>query len=148
MGTINYGTSDYITIGYNCGDLDYNDPFYWENIQEDFEELTYILGNYNFYYFHVVIKSGYYEGFYVDIEHNYTYCYDSGEDKRAAQKEITQIKKFLLSCLDFGCCSVYPSWCMGYANREQTLKDIDAAIYNMREEVKQTPTWHTLKKYA
>ena len=148
MGTINYGTSDYITIGYNCSDLDYNDPFYYESIQDDFVELTYILGNYNFYYFHVVIKSGYYEGFYIDIEHNFNYCYDSYENKRLAQKEITQIKQFLLSCLDFGCCSVYPGWCMGYADYKTTLKDIDAAIYNMREEVRKTPTWNNIKKYA
>lgn len=56
MGTINYGTSDYITIGYNCNMINYND-------------------------------------------------------------------------LD-----------------DETLKEIDAAIQDMRETVKSTPTWTTLPK--
>ena len=148
MGTINYGTSDYITIGYDCGNIDYNEPFYYELIQDDFEQVKYTLKQYNFYYFNVTLKPGYYEGFYINIEHNFNFCYDNYLEKRDALKEITQIKKFLLSCLDFGCCAVYPGWCMGYADYKTTLKDIDAAIYNMREEVRKTPTWHNMKKYA
>ena len=154
MGAINYGMSDYITIGYNCNNIDYDDNFYYELIQDDFDQVKYILKQYNFNYFDVRLNPGYYEGFYIDIKFNcncdfygndYFYSY---EDKQLAQKEITQIKKFLLSCLDFGCCAVYPGWCTGYANYKTTLQEIDAAIQKMRETVKTTPTWARLKKYA
>ena len=37
MGTINYKTSDYITLGYNCGDIDYSDELY---IIYEFDEIT------------------------------------------------------------------------------------------------------------
>lgn len=148
MGTINYGTSDYITIGYNCNNIDYNDNFYNELIQDDFNQIEYILKQFNFYYFHVTITPGYYEGFYIDIENNFSICYGGWEDKQAAQKEITQIKKFLLSCLDFGCCAVYPGWCMGYADYKTTLKEIDDAVHNMREEVRKTPTYNNYYRLA
>lgn len=148
MGAINYGTSDYITIGYNCNNIDYNDHFYYEYINDDYEQIKYLLEQYNFYYFHVTIKSGYYEGFYINIEHNFPICYDGWEEKQAAQKEITQIKKFLLFCLDFGCCAVYPGWCMGYADYKTTLKEINAAVYNMREDVKKTPTYNNYYRLA
>ena len=151
MGAINYRTSDYITIGYNCNNIDYNDIFYHENITDDYEQVKYILEQYSFYYFHIALSPGYYEGFYIDIENNFSWCFDNYRDKRAALKEITQIKKFLIDCLDFGCCAVYPGWCMGYADYKTTLKEIDAAVQNMRATVKSTPTWHTLpagEKYA
>jgi hypothetical protein len=91
------------------------------------------------------VEPGYYEGFSIDIEHNFTYCYDNWHEKRAAQKEITQIKKFLLECInDFECCAVHPGWCTGYDNYMETLKELDAAILEMRETVKTTPTWATL----
>lgn len=157
MGTINYGTSEYITIGYNCNKIDYDDPFYWENIQDDFEQVEYILKQYNFNYFNVKLKPGYYEGFYIDIKFNCD-CdfygndyFDSYEHKQLAQKEITQIKQFLLTCLDFGCCAVYPGWCMRYEDRATTIREIELGVYGMRETVKSTPTWNRLqriKKYA
>lgn len=147
MGTINYKTSDFITVGYNCNYIDYEE-YEWniETIQEYFDTIHAILtNNYNFYYFNVTIEPGYYEGFYIDIEHNYNYCYDNYLEKRAALKEITQIKKFLLQCInDFECCAVYPGWCTGYADYKSTLEELDAAINEMRRTVKSTPTWATL----
>ena len=32
MGAINYFTSNYITLGYNCDDIDYNDQFYYNYV--------------------------------------------------------------------------------------------------------------------
>lgn len=94
MGTINYGRSDYITLGYNCNNIDYEEYEYsGEIIAELYETIEYILKDYRFYYFHVAIKPGYYEGFYIDIEHNFSYCYDDYREKIDAQKEITLIKK-------------------------------------------------------
>jgi hypothetical protein len=145
MGTINYKTSDYITIGYNCNNIDYEDEFYHEIIQDYFDQVTITRARYNFYYFRVSVEPGYYEGFYIDIEHNVSYCYDNYMEKRAALKEITQIRKFLYECVsDFECCAVSPGWCTSYYDYDATLKKIDEAIKEMRETVKQTPTWATL----
>lgn len=145
MGTINYKTSDFITIGYNCDNIDYEDEFYSDIIQDYYDQTVYTRARYYFYYFHVSVEPGYYEGFHIDIEHNFNYCYDSHEEKRAALKEITQIKKFLLECInDFECVAVYPGWCTGYADYNKTLKELNAAIKEMRETVKNTPTWARL----
>lgn len=145
MGTINYKTSDFITIGYNCNYIDYDDEFYNNLIQDYYEQVIYTLKKYDFYYFRVTVEPGYYEGFSINIEHNYNYCYDYSEEKRLAQKEITQIKKFLLECIeDFECVAVYPGWCTGYADYNKTLKELNGAIHEMRETVRNTPTWKTL----
>lgn len=145
MGTINYKTSDFITLGYNCNNIDYDDEFYHELIQDNFDQIATTRARYNFYYFHVSVEPGYYEGFHIDIEHNFSYFYDDYSEKRAALKEITQIKKFLLECInDFECVAVYPGWCTGYADYKTTLKELDAAIEEMRATVKNTPTWATL----
>lgn len=153
MGTINYKRSNYITIGYNCNNIDY-DEYEWsaETIAEYYETVAAIRAEYNFYYFHVAIEPGYYEGFSIDIELNFSWCFDNCREKIEAQKEITEIKKFLLKCInDFECCAVFPGWCTRYADYSETIKLLNGAIKEMREAVKNTPTWHTLpasEKYA
>lgn len=158
MGTINYGTSDYITIGLKPFDTDdyiYEDEYGEEDIDYDARaddmdcvwcKVEKIRARYAFYYFHVELKWGYYEGFYINIESNYSLCFDSGEDKREAQKEITQIKQFLLECVGAGCVQCFPGWCMGYASCGETLNGIKKAIKIMREEVKNVPTWYTCER--
>ena len=147
MGTINYGTSDYITIGYNCNDIDYEDEFYNDIIQDCYDLAVSKLKEESFYYFHVKVEPGYYEGFYIDIEFNFPVCFDSWEDKKLAQKEITRLKAFLIDCVEnCECCAVYPGWCNGYADYKKTLEEIDAAIKEMRETVKQTPTYNQYYK--
>ena len=147
MGTINYKTSDYITIGYNCDNIDYEDEFYYYDMQDCYDQAKYRLKEYGFYYFHVTVEPGYYEGFSINIELNFKYCFDSSGDKKEAQKEITQIKTFLLECIsDFECVAVWPGWCMRYADYKTTIKELNEAIYNMRQDVKMTPTWYSLPK--
>lgn len=147
MGAINYYTSDYITIGYNLNNIDYEDEFYNDYINDYYEQIKYRLDQEYFYYFHVVLKPGYYEGFTIDIEFNFKYCFDCYSDKRDAQKEITRIKAFLIECVnDFECCAVWPGWCTGYADYKTTLKEINAAIKEMRAEAKNTTTWYSLPK--
>ena len=149
MGAINYKTSDFITIGYNGNCIDYEDEYYYyEGIQDYYDQIAHILANkYYFHYFSVALKPGYYEGFTIDIEFNYSYCFDNYEDKRNAQKEITQIRRFLYECCsDYECCSVYPGWVTTYRNYENSLQDIDAAVKEMRDTVKNTPTWATLPR--
>lgn len=143
MGTINYKTSDFITLGYNCNNIDYEDKFYHEIIQDYFDQIAYRLKQERFYYFHVAIEPGYYEGYFIDIEFNFSVCLDGYTDRAEAQKEITQIKKFLLECINnFECCAVWPGWCTGYADYITTLTELDAAIREMRATVEQTPTYN------
>lgn len=142
MGAINYKTSDYITIGYKLTNVDYEDRFYYEIINDYYDQVKYTLEKYRFYYFNVTLEPGYYEGFSINIEFNFPVCFDGYTDKAEAQKEITQIKKFLLECInDFECCSVYPGWCTGYADYITTVAELNAAIDEMRQTVKQTPTY-------
>jgi hypothetical protein len=168
MGTINYYTSDYITLGVRPYDIDdfKNDPDFIEEmidlygevnddliydyindlVDDDRANIEHALDKWDFYYFHIVIKPGYYEGFSLDIENNFSLCFDSYEDKRAAQKEITGIKQFLLGCAGLGLVKCAPGWCAAYYNYFDTVKAINAAAQEMREEVRRTPTWKTYKK--
>ena len=153
MGTINYKTSDYVTIGYNCNNIDYEE-YEWsiETIEEYYNTINAILNNHRFYYFHVTVNAGYYEGFYIDIENNFPWFLDDYREKQNAQKEITEIKAFLLECINnYECFAVSPGWCTTYADYNETLKRLNIAIREMRETVRSTPTWARLpasEKYA
>ena len=169
MGTVNYSTSDYITMGlkpYNVDDFT-NDPDFLDFIREewsidttdqnavyaaacdevtslydsDYANISFELSKHNFRYYHIAVKPGYYEGFTLDIENNYSVAYDSWEDKRAAQKEITEIKQFLIACAGMGLVKCSPGWCTGYSDYNGTIKAIGAAIKEMREESRTIPTW-------
>ena len=165
MGAINYFTSDYITLAINTNDYNniYNDADAMQELTEiyntdpdaaldiyindcleaDYENAKYILDKYDFYYFHVVIKPGYYEGFSIDIEANYGIYYDDYIEKRDAQKEITQLKKCLLELAGVGLVSCTPGWCTGYKNYKNTITDIKNAIKAIRADAANTPTWTT-----
>lgn len=154
MGAINYATSNYITIGLKPydyedfedenGNIDYDmmNDYY----QNDYNNIETILNKYDFHYFHVVIKPGYYEGFSIDIENNYGVCYDCWQDKQAALKEATQIKLFLLECVDMGLCEVWPGWCTSYKSRNESIKAVKEAIRDMKEEIKGIPTWEHCRR--
>lgn len=169
MGAVNYFTSDYITLGvkpYETQDYTRDADFMqfirdeWgidtddesavydavqDQIAEDYNcdrlNIETELENHKFYYFHIAIKNGYYEGFTLNIENNYSLAFDSWQEKRDAQKEITEIKNFLIACAGLGLVKCSPGWCTGYADYKETVKAIGAAIKEMREEVKATPTW-------
>ena len=147
MGTINYRTSDYITIGYNLDFVDYEDEYYYEYINDYYEQIKFRLEQEYFYYFNVKLIPGYYEGFSIDIEFNFGICFDGWEDRKQAQKEITRLKSFLTECInDFECSVVFPGWCTKYLNYKDSLNELNAAIKEMREQVKLTPTWNKYKK--
>ena len=166
MGAVNYFTSDYITLGVKPYDSDdfINDRDCMEEInrqiaeyggtveesindliqsyyEDDESNIETELEKHSFYYFHVAIRPGYYEGFTVDIENNFPVAFDSWEDKRSAQKEITELKQCLTACAGMGLVACFPGWCTGYRDYKQTLQEIAAAVKEMREEVKTTPTW-------
>lgn len=166
MGTVNYCTSEYITMGivpYSALDMEKDEDFMeqvkqkskeWDVsideviddyiqtcYEDDFLNIKSELENYEFYYFHVEIRSGYYEGFSIYIEDNFPIALDDWHEKREANKEITQIKKFLIECANFGMVACYPGWCTGYEDHKDTLDLIDVAIREMRDKVNATPTW-------
>lgn len=174
MGTINYYTSDYITIGQRPVDL-YDlekDAVFMRELRENYNlqpdedatsalydyanmiteddrsNLDSIMKKYSFYYYHVAVKPGYYEGFSIDIENNFGLFYDDYHEKQEAQKEITEIKQFLTECAGIGLVSVYPGWCTTYRDYRETLEDIKEAIEEMRAEAKSTPTYNQWKKEA
>lgn len=172
MGTINYRTSDYITMAikpYNPLDFDEEEikddycavnevdeadfdvqEYIYDLIhsyyEDDLANAEEVLSRYCFAYYHVKIEYGYYEGFSLDIENNYGYCYDSWEDRRYANKEITELKKMLIELANIGMVACYPFWIMRYEDHKGTLKCINEAIKEMRAEVKRIPTWGQLER--
>lgn len=140
MGAVNYRTSDYITLAAP----DYSDlePEEAQDSQEcDRENAEYILKRYGFYYFHVSIIPGYYDGFSIDIENNFPVAFDFWQEKREAQKEITRIRSCLEELAGVGLVKCSPGWCTSYGDYKSTLAAIREAVSIMREEVKATPTW-------
>ena len=171
MGAVNYFTSDYITMGlrpYDRFDLE-NDRDFMEELQREVDEYggtvekaldSYInecyasdydnikteLEKHYFYYYHITIKPGYYEGFTLDIENNFGVALDGWEDRREAQKEITQLKNCLLELAGVGLVACSPGWCTGYKDYNETIKAIKEAIKEIREEYKTIPTWRQYQK--
>lgn len=140
MGTINYKQSDYITLGvkpYDETEIETDAYFMYEELADDVQAA---LDEYSFHYYRVTLEPGYYEGFTINIENKFS-IFDASESKQLAQKEITQIKQLLIECAGLGLVSCYPGWCSGYDDYGTTLGAIKEAIGEMREEVKQTPTW-------
>ena len=146
MGTINYKTSDYITLGVNCNSLQNTEEELWE-LQADFEDIQEIISKEYFHYFHIKVDPGYYEGFYIDIEFNFKYCLDSWQDRQEAQKEITSIKKLLFDLIEwYGLRACSPGWCTTYYNHAETVERVEQAIQEMRCDVKHVPTWEQVRR--
>lgn len=166
MGAFNYKKSDYITLGvkpYYEEEIR-RDSDFMEEIKEqvkeyggteseaiqevicacyesDYDNISSLLDQHNFYYFHISVEYGYYEGFALNIENNFPVTFDNWEEKREAQKEITEIKKFLTDCAGYGLFACYPGWCTGYEDYKGTISKIKEAVSEMRQEVRNTPTW-------
>jgi hypothetical protein len=151
MGTINYFTSDYITLGYldysqQNFDDEYTPDDYYIYQDDDYTQIKIYLENQHFYYFNITLKFGYYDGFTIDIENNFKYCFDNYNEKLQALKEITHIKKFLIYIVNnFNINVVYPGWCTSYGDYKKTISEINAATKEMKTEVKNTPTYYNLK---
>ena len=156
MGAVNYKTSDYITIGYNCN-TEYAQDDFWKDEEEQrafeisflHDELTALLEKYDFQFYHVTICPGYYEGFTIDIENNFPFALDSWTDRREMNKEVTQIKRFLLECItEWGLVECSPGWCTGYSTEAESVQAVKAAIKVMRAEIADTLTLTQYEKGA
>jgi hypothetical protein len=148
MGTINYGTNKYITMGINLNDFDELNDF---DKEYEFEFLSLqvqeYLDRYDFDFYTVSIEPGYYDGFYIKIEscENWSYV-DNSQERNDVLKETTQLKQFLFECLEIGLVSVHPGWCTAYLNINESKKEINTAIKAMKDHIKSLPTYKQLKK--
>lgn len=171
MGTINYGTNKnfcslgYYAIGYYPSDEDikdyrismemedeeeYSDDYIKESImddqcyacEEDMEMVeNYLFKNHVYEYFNVSVEAGYYEGFYISIDTKYNY-FDSFEDKRKAQKELTILKNNLIKCIENqGIRVCYPGWCTSWEETiNDSIKELNNSVKAMRDVINNTLT--------
>lgn len=137
MGSINYGSSEYIFIGVNLSNPMYED---FNEVETLYDVLSLELNKQSFSYFDVTLKPGYYEGFYLNIKSNFPAYFYNYQEKQDAQKEVTQLKKFLNLCVDNGLVQYFPSWCTGYATMKDTRKAIDLAVEKMRDDIRASGT--------
>lgn len=149
MGTINYKTSDYITLAiepYDSADFMLDDgSIDYDDISEcyscDYDNAAYALAKYDFELFNVSIEPGYYEGVSIKIE--LSVCsFDDYTEKQKAQKEVTQIRQFLEYIAGCGYVACYPGWCTRYEDYNGTMEKIAEAVKAMRYDVKDTPTYY------
>lgn len=160
MGTINFKSSEFITLGIEPFDIDgyLNDLDFrswceesgldpeeevYNQIEEDYkcdyDNCESVLKNYDFRFFNLSLEWGYYESFSLNIEFN-VWCFDNYEQKREAQKEITKIKACLFDLIGMGMVECFPGWCTSYLTIERSKRDILQAVKDMREAVKNTKT--------
>ena len=130
MGTINYKTSDYITLATNNNTI----------TEADYYNAEYILNNYDFKYFNIVIIDGYYEGLQVDIELNdYDIWAGDEEDFKdeisEAIEEVETLKKVMVEIAGVGFQACSPGWCTGWSSYDETLEKIDKACEEIKTEL-------------
>lgn len=160
MGTINYITSDYITMGLepvSAWDLERDTDFMQEiraeveqyggtvdeaiyNYIADCEEddMTNIeteLDKHSFDYFRVGIEPGYYAGFSLDISAVYDPEWLDDDEIAEVEREIDSLGDFLRACAGLGLVACYPGWCTSYSDYKGTLRAIDGAVQAMRDEL-------------
>lgn len=141
MGTINYCTSDIITLGvkpYDPDDLDDLAPderaaFIADDYEADYDNAAAIIGNYNFDFFQVAPAWGYYEGVYIALSDNFYAA--SYADKRDALKEATRLKRLLLDLAGVGFVRCSPGWCTGYSDYKSTITAIRSAIRELKQRI-------------
>lgn len=158
MGTINYGTSKYITMGFETltawdieqdkrlfaelekeaetygGDIDEYIYTYIQDCEEsDYENIDYILQSHSFDYFNITLECGYYDGCYLKIDDGRDIWDD--DDKCDALKEVEEVRAFLHECNGSGMRACYPHWCTTFDDYEKTKEEIEKACDAMRADI-------------
>lgn len=165
MGTINYKTSDYITMGlrpYDFSDFEKDADFvecYRENTSDadgvppleyiaeiiaeyendDAENVRYYIDKHNAHYIPVKIEYGYYDGFSLLLDPDFDFTDES--DRADAMAEADALRDVLRDCAGCGLVSCRPGWCTAYDDYNGTLKAIDAAIENMKKDIAAAETF-------
>ena len=174
MGSINYHTSEYITLAIKPLEIDgvLQDPYFvewadsiaqsWTSsatlealaidwIYNDYQDIyntaKNIIDEYDFERYELHILPGYEEGYSINIECCLPGHFDTYKDKKEAQKEVTQVKECLIRLVKgAGFCECFPSWSTGYSDVKDTIKGINGAIKLMRKEIAITETERQLNK--
>lgn len=146
MGTINYGYNNYFMMGINP--YKYIDEYEKEtDINFLWDEINNTLKKYKFEYFTVTLEPGYYEGMYINIDFDFLWLYNY-QEKLIVLKETTQLKLFLLECCKWGFVQYSPGWVTGYYSEEETTMNIKQAIKEIKQNIKNFPTYYTYRKGA
>lgn len=144
VGTVNYGTGEYITLAYQPVEDDSQ-----EN-QEKFGDLYLnmkvdsIFNEYgDFEFLEVIRDNGYYEGFYVaintgDLVGAGFYNKDQMLD---AFLELERVRKLLVELLDAGLFVCHPGWCTGWLNYGESLNEINQCIAKISSDISITPVY-------
>jgi hypothetical protein len=141
MGTINYRRSDIITLGYNI-DYKIEEGMNEEEKQIQDEDAYYnskfILDNYkyNFEWFSIELKTGYYEGYYLDLDKNYYTENLDKEEKKEINKEINALEKLLIELVSNSEMNVcYPWWCTKWEDYENSIAKVKEAMKELRKAI-------------
>ena len=151
MGTINYGTSKFITIGLNPDNFEdyvdedgkvYEGSRYelMDDVRQWIENLFEESGVKDNSAYAVKIESGYYEGFYINITDEYLY-FDDEEDREEARQELENVFSFLNGAVDKGLCVVHPSWATSYLDYMQSKEELEEAYQAALIECSEKPDY-------
>lgn len=152
MGTINYQTSEVITLGTAPEDFEYvkndfceandvspdevNDSLIYDIISEDTLcqeiEANFLIDNYTFYWFRVNTKPGYYEGVQIIIEHELPEEFEIAGDKKDFLAECDTLQKLLLELHGIGFSVCHPWWCTTYEDYSTGRESIKNAIAELK----------------
>lgn len=156
MGTWNYKTSDVVTVAYydinytpsieevegtmvdyECDDKTAEDICVDQHeftIRDDFERVESIMSK-TYIFYDVKVVDGYYEGFQIVIERIYEGL--SWKERQEMQKELTQIKRDLITVIENDMMRVcYPGYCIGWEDTIQgSIKALNEAIKEERKVI-------------
>lgn len=133
MGTINYGTSDIITLGLDVKkaiDLGFHQDFIYEKNHE-------CVKNYDFVYFNLTVKPGCHNGFYLDINKNFVVPFDSQDEKKQVLTELFTLKGLLIECTYRGLSVCIPGWCTTFFDYYKSLELINQAFDSWQLKIKE-----------
>lgn len=165
MGTVNYKTSDIITLGLRPYEAQYFelDPdfmeearkrceengcsiFDWiegtinEYTEDDRQTAVDIISEYNFEFFQVSIEPGYYEGFSVYISNDLPGEYWDADERQQALTDAASLGDMLKELVNDACLvEVWPGWCTAYQDPAHSLTDVRKAIKGLIYDINDTP---------
>lgn len=155
MGTINYKTGDVITLGFDVsGDVE--EDYGIEEVEIMREYIEHKAEDIDHEWFKLDIDYGYYEGFYVAVNKNYSTDKElkrevsegiikqeiadmwrlTDEEKEEIKAEAEELRKELKTLITESFVVCFPSWCTGYCGGiEENNTEIDKAIDKVISEL-------------
>lgn len=165
MGTVNYKTSDIITLGLrpyepsdfeldpdfmevaNCQSEEYGDDIdsiisqaIADYTEDDRAQAERIISRYSFDFFTVTVEPGYYEGFSIDIANDLPGEYWDADERRQALDDAANLGDLLQELVKDACLvEVWPGWCTTYQDPAHSLTAVKKAIRGLIYEINDTP---------